>query len=125
MTLEVIQSYSDGSEAAWIDEPVPGSTAEPEHPAPTIALAAPQGEPAAATPATAPSPANPPASPGSAGSAAAGASTGTVVGAYVVGALGLLAGLAALASGLGARRRAQPAAPVTEEAAEGVRTGVE
>jgi uncharacterized protein YcnI len=135
MTFKAIQRYSDGSEVAWVEEPAPGSTAEPEHPAPTIALAAPQGgEPASAPPAAAPTQANPPAgsgSTGSSGSEAAGASSGSVVGAYVLGALGLLAGLGGLALGLGARRRAQPAAPHTPdspdtpEGTESVRTGVE
>ena len=40
MTFKVIQTYSDGSQVAWIELPAPGSTAEPEHPAPVLKLAA-------------------------------------------------------------------------------------
>jgi uncharacterized protein YcnI len=38
ITFKAVQTYSDGSQVAWIDVPAPGSTAEPEHPAPTLAL---------------------------------------------------------------------------------------
>src|SRR5205823_7023711 len=41
LTFKVIQAYSDGSQVAWIDVPAPGSSVEPEHPAPTLQLAAP------------------------------------------------------------------------------------
>src|SRR5215831_2709141 len=40
MTFKVIQSYSDGSQVAWIEVPAPGSSAEPEHPAPVLTLSA-------------------------------------------------------------------------------------
>ena len=40
MTFKAIQHYSDNTDVAWIEEPAPGSTAEPEHPAPTLTLAA-------------------------------------------------------------------------------------
>jgi uncharacterized protein YcnI len=112
MTFKVIQSYSDGSQVAWIDEAPPGA-AEPEHPAPTLALAAagagagPSGgvsQPGAAGPAatagTAPSTA-----PGTAPGTVSGASGGSVAGAYLVGGLGLLAGLAGVALAVAARRR--------------------
>jgi uncharacterized protein len=39
ITFRVIQAYSDGTKVSWIDVPAPGSTAEPEHPAPVLALA--------------------------------------------------------------------------------------
>src|SRR3954468_14043974 len=39
LTFPVVQSYSDGSESAWI-EPTVGGQAEPEHPAPVLTLAA-------------------------------------------------------------------------------------
>jgi uncharacterized protein len=39
VTFRAIQVYSDGSQVHWIDVPAPGSTAEPEHPAPTLKLA--------------------------------------------------------------------------------------
>jgi uncharacterized protein YcnI len=38
LVFKVVQSYSDGSVQRWIDQPVDG--AEPEHPAPVLALAA-------------------------------------------------------------------------------------
>ena len=40
ITFKAIQDYSDGSQVAWIEVPAPGSNAEPEHPAPTLNLAA-------------------------------------------------------------------------------------
>lgn len=47
ITFKAIQTYSDGSEVSWTDIPAPGSTAEPEHPAPTLKLTAPAaGDPA-------------------------------------------------------------------------------
>jgi periplasmic copper chaperone A len=42
VTFNVVQSYSDGSEAAWIDPTVEGRP-EPGHPAPTLSLAAADG----------------------------------------------------------------------------------
>lgn len=39
MTFKVLQTYSDKSVVSWIETPAPGSTAEPEHPAPTLQLA--------------------------------------------------------------------------------------
>jgi periplasmic copper chaperone A len=39
VTFKAIQVYSDGSQVNWTDVPAPGSTAEPEHPAPTLKLA--------------------------------------------------------------------------------------
>lgn len=40
MRFKAIQTYSDGKVVSWIEEAAPGSTAEPEHPAPTLQLAA-------------------------------------------------------------------------------------
>ena len=40
ITFKAVQVYSDGSQVNWIDVPAPGSTVEPEHPAPTLQLAA-------------------------------------------------------------------------------------
>jgi uncharacterized protein YcnI len=97
MIFKAIQSYSDGKVVSWIDVPPAGSTAEPESPAPTLTLAA---AAAAAPAATAPA-----AAAGSASPAGDGASKGSVTGAYVVGGIGLLAGLAALALAATARRR--------------------
>ena len=38
LTFPVVQTYSDGSESAWIEPTVDGQ-AEPEHPAPVLSLA--------------------------------------------------------------------------------------
>lgn len=38
LTFKTIQTYSDGKEVAWIEEPTSGGS-EPEHPAPTLKLA--------------------------------------------------------------------------------------
>ena len=40
LVFKAIQTYSDGKQVAWIEQPAPGSNAEPEHPAPTLQLAA-------------------------------------------------------------------------------------
>jgi uncharacterized protein YcnI len=101
MVFKVIQTYSDGKTVDWIDEAAPGSSDEPEHPAPTLRLAAAAPAGGAAPSSSAPTVS---ATPG-ATSTSTGASSGSVVGAYVVAALGLLAGLAALALAMGARRR--------------------
>ena len=39
LTFPVVQTYSDGSESAWIEPTVDGQ-AEPEHPAPVLSLTA-------------------------------------------------------------------------------------
>jgi periplasmic copper chaperone A len=95
MVFKAIQSYSDGKTVSWIDVPPAGSTEEPENPAPTLTLAA--AGPAAPAPAAA--------APAAAASGNDGASKGSVTGAYVVGGIGLLAGLAALALAASGRRR--------------------
>ena len=48
LTFKAIQSYSDGSSVSWIEQAAPGSSAEPEHPAPVLQLAAASSSPAAA-----------------------------------------------------------------------------
>jgi periplasmic copper chaperone A len=93
MTFKALQTYSNGQVVSWIEQPAAGSTEEPDHPAPVLKLA-PAG--AAATPAI------PAASAPAAGSDA---SKGSVTGAYIVGGIGLLAGLAALALAASGRRR--------------------
>ena len=40
LTFKAIQTYSNGSVVRWIETPAPGSTEEPEHPAPVLQLAA-------------------------------------------------------------------------------------
>ncbi len=39
LSFRAIQTYSDGTVVKWIETAAQGSTAEPEHPAPTITLA--------------------------------------------------------------------------------------
>ncbi|MEU2350245.1 YcnI family protein [Modestobacter sp. NPDC049651] len=91
LTFNAVQTYSDGTESAWIEPTVEGQ-GEPEHPAPTLRLtgdtAGGQGTTTAAAPATDDDGGN-----------------GTAVAALVVGIAGLLAGLAGLFLGLTARRR--------------------
>jgi uncharacterized protein len=49
LTFKAIQTYSDGKVVSWIEVPAPGSTSQPEHPAPVLTLAAePAAKPAAA-----------------------------------------------------------------------------
>jgi uncharacterized protein YcnI len=98
LVFNVVQSYSDGSEAAWIEPTVDGQP-EPAHPAPVLSLSgdatAGHGSSSASTgTATAAS---------EGGNEAGGHTTATV--ALVLAVLGLLAGLAGLALGLTARRR--------------------
>ena len=80
---------------SWIEVPAAGGSDEPDHPAPTLKLAA-AGAPAASNTA-APTPA--------AAAGDDGAGKGSVTGAYVVGGIGLVAGLAALALAITGRRR--------------------
>jgi uncharacterized protein len=39
MTFKALQTYSDATVVSWIEQAAEGSTAEPEHPAPTLKLA--------------------------------------------------------------------------------------
>lgn len=111
LTFKAVQTYSDGKTTSWIDVPAPGSTAEPEHPAPVLTLGAGGGSSAA-------SPAGSSAAPSvsatagaatsevsaAATSSAAGASKGAATTGIVLGILGVLLGGAALVLSL--RRRA-------------------
>jgi periplasmic copper chaperone A len=94
LTFNVVQSYSDGTEAAWIEPTVAGQP-EPEHPAPVLSLSGAadgSGHAAGGTTTTT-----------AAAADGGGDSTATV--ALVLAVLGLLAGLAGLFLGLSARRR--------------------
>jgi uncharacterized protein YcnI len=51
MVFKALQTYSTGEIVRWIDEVAPGSTAEPEHPAPVLKLAPEGASTAAANPA--------------------------------------------------------------------------
>jgi uncharacterized protein YcnI len=108
MTFKALQSYSDGTLVSWIDVPAAGSTAEPDHPAPTLTLTrAGTGTAAASTPTTVAVAGN-------------GDSGGSVTGAYVVGGVGLLAGLAALGLAVTGRRRRGAAEATPERVTSGV-----
>jgi uncharacterized protein YcnI len=87
VSFPTVQSYSDGSESAWI-EPTVGEQ-EPEFPAPTLTLRASSSD------------AGTPTDPAATGDG----SNGTAVTALVVAVVALLAGLAGLALGWTARRR--------------------
>jgi periplasmic copper chaperone A len=95
LTFNVVQTYSDGSETAWIEPTVAGQP-EPEHPAPVLSLTA----AAAGTDAHGAAPTT-----SSAGAAADDGGDTTATVALVLAVLGLLTGLAGLGLGLSARRR--------------------
>jgi periplasmic copper chaperone A len=97
LTFKAIQTYSDGSTVSWIEEPAPGSTTEPEHPAPTLELGAATGSAASgsSTAAGASATATDPHS----------ASKGAATTGIVLGALGILLGAAALVLALSRGRR--------------------
>lgn len=44
LTFPAIQTYSDGTVVSWNQVAAPGSTVEPDHPAPTLTLAASSGQ---------------------------------------------------------------------------------
>lgn len=93
LAFNAVQVYSDGTEAAWIEPTVEGQ-AEPQYPAPVLALTSADAAPVssdAGTPAAAVD--------------AAEEGNGTAVTALVLAVLGLLAGLGGLFLGLAARRR--------------------
>jgi uncharacterized protein YcnI len=96
LVFNVVQSYSDGTEAAWIEPTVAGQP-EPAHPAPVLSLsgAATAGHGSTDTGTATAS---------DEGSTEDGGDTTATV-ALVLGVLGLLAGLAGVFLGLTARRR--------------------
>ncbi|KQS65994.1 YcnI family protein [Modestobacter sp. Leaf380] len=101
VSFAAVQTYSDGSEAAWIEPTVEGQD-EPQYPAPVLELAA--GTEAAGD---AHGSGSADADAGTTTEAASGDEDGNglAVTALVLGGLGLVAGLAGLALGLTARRR--------------------
>jgi uncharacterized protein len=93
LTFKAIQTYSDGTVVSWIEESAPGSNTVPEHPAPSLDLAAatnPAGTTAGPSASAAPSVTATPAASSTAASKGA-ATTG-----IVLGAIGVLLGAAAL-----------------------------
>ena len=111
MTFKALQTYSNGETVSWIEEPAAGSSDEPEHPAPTLKLAS-----ASDTGATAPTTNT--AAPASTSGDEAG--SGSVTGAYVIGGIGLVAGLAALGVAVSGRRRRTAAEQNPERVSSGV-----
>jgi uncharacterized protein YcnI len=103
LTFNAVQTYSDGTEAAWIEPTVEGQP-EPQRPAPVLSLTGSDGATTGAHGGTADGGAS-----GTTGTATAAAEqdagNGTAVAALVVAVLGLVAGLAGLGLGLAARRR--------------------
>ena len=107
MTFKAIQHYSDNTDVAWIEEPAAGSTAEPEHPAPTLTLAAAADASTTDTSTTAA-----PATSGVTVDSAAvtmtdpdAASKGSVTIAIVIGVIGVVIGAIGVGLALAARRR--------------------
>ncbi len=119
LTFKAIQVYSDKSVVAWIEQAAAGSTAQPDHPAPTLNLAAGASAAAPGTSTTAPAaPASPGSSAGAAPISAASvtaasiplaetnaASKDSVTWAIIIGAVGVLVGALGLWLAVAARRR--------------------
>jgi uncharacterized protein YcnI len=105
LTFKAIQSYSDGKQVAWIEQPAQGSSAEPEHPAPVLHLPAATGTgPTSA--ASSVSSAAPTVSATPAATSNKGASKGAATTGIVLGAIGVALGAAALMLTLRRRRPA-------------------
>jgi periplasmic copper chaperone A len=92
LTFKVVQTYSDGTEAAWIDPTVAGQP-EPEHPAPVLSL----------TGASAGHGSDQASDPGATQNTDSG--NGTAVAALVLAVVALLLGIGGLVLGWTARRR--------------------
>jgi uncharacterized protein YcnI len=112
MTFKALQTYSNGETVSWIEVPAAGSSDEPEHPAPTLKLASASASDTGAT-----APTTNTAAPASTSGDEAG--NGSVTGAYVVGGIGLVAGLAALAVAVSGRRRRTAAEQNPERVSSG------
>jgi uncharacterized protein len=110
LTFKAIQNYSDGTTVSWIEEAAPGSTAQPEHPAPTLELVAadPSGSSTAGPPSsTAFSDAPTATATSTAAAASNSASKGAASTGIVLGALGIVLGGGALFVALARGRRHQ------------------
>ncbi len=91
MTFKAIQTYSDSKIVSWIEQAAPGSATEPNHPAPTLQLAA------ATSPASSASPAGPPATASVTAVSQQSSSSGKATTGIVLGGIGTLLGALALA----------------------------
>jgi len=96
VVFKAVQYYSDGTVVRWVETPAPGSTTEPDHPAPTLKLTA--ATPAAATTSTAPA--------ASASHDSGRSDTGPIV----LSIIALVVAVGALAFGLVSRARAKGSA---------------
>jgi periplasmic copper chaperone A len=105
IVFKALQTYSNGEVVRWIEEPADGAE-EPEYPAPVLKLAAASGTGGAAPSQAAPNPGNATVSGSDDTSAADGNGDGNSGLALGFGVAGLIAGLAGLAFGLLAWRRA-------------------
>jgi uncharacterized protein YcnI len=83
MVFKALQTYADGEVVRWIDEPPAAGAAEPDHPAPVLTLTAATADHHAT----------------SAASTTSDGTDGLAIAALVVGALGLLTAIAAMARG--------------------------
>ncbi|MCW2605654.1 MAG: hypothetical protein JWO60_347 [Frankiales bacterium] len=92
LTFKALQTYADGEVVRWIEEPAAGGE-EPEHPAPTLKLAAATGDSGASAPA---SPQAEPAALASNASDEDDSGEGLSIAALVLSGLALLVGLGAL-----------------------------
>lgn len=103
MTFKAIQSYSDGEVVSWIEQAAEGSSADPEHPAPTLTLA-PAGSSSTPVGSTGSASAAPsPSQPAAAATSESSDDTRANV-ALALGAVGVLLGGIALAAALLGRR---------------------
>ncbi len=102
LTFKAVQQYSDGSSVSWIEQPAPGSSAEPEHPAPVLSLAGAGSSGAGSAQSDSPLPATVSITDSSHVASKASAVTG-----IVLGAIGVVLGAAALGLVL-LRRRGAP-----------------
>ena len=92
LTFKAVQTYSDGTQVAWIEQPAPGSNAEAEHPAPTLTLpaaAATTGNPSSSAPSAS-------ATVTTQASSTSGASKTAATTGIILGAVGVALGAAAL-----------------------------
>ena len=86
ITFKAVQAYSDNTVVSWIEQAAPGSSTEPEHPAPVLKLAAANSY-------------SQPVGAGSSGSSSSGSnsSSGKATAGVLLGVIGILLGAAALA----------------------------
>jgi uncharacterized protein YcnI len=95
LSFSAVQTYSDGTETAWIDPTVEGQP-EPEHPAPTLTLASSSSSSSDGGSA---------ASSGSSGSSSDGGSSSTATVALILSIVALVLGIGGVVLGLRAGRR--------------------